>query len=224
MVASRGAFGPITGNIALPKFFRFTMKGHCVEANGTSKLLINYIDFYRVSGPGTDTEAQIGAAVFSTFATTAQVAFSDKYIFDAYNSKFFDDPLNLGVDLSPAFTGAIGGDRQPSFNSVVTRKKSGLAGRSQNGSNHWAPVAESDTTLDELNAGAINRWDAFASQLQNLVGGLTPVADTWQPVVLSPTKSAAGWIASPRRLYGAYITTFTANHVIGTMLRRKERP
>jgi len=222
MPVSTPTFQNIAGTPATPCFCEFVFRGHSVEAGGGARKFINILHFTRVAGPGTGTEAQFLTAVDGALATSLSAALSDLYVADDTVTRFMDDPTRMGVVGGNSLVGARGGDRLPDFNAVVTRKITAGRGRSYRGSNHWGPIAESDTDLDKLVAGAQGRWDDVATNLAAIgTGSITVGSDTWKLIVLSPTLSDL--ISNPSLFTGAIVTNSIANSIVGTMRRRKEK-
>jgi len=213
-------FSNVTGTPATPTFAELIYVGHSVESNGSSQAILNIIHFARISGPGTDTEADLVTAVKAELDTVLSNALSVGYVPDEVTCRFMDDPTRAKAVFTNDIIAAVTGDRHPSFVAAVTRKITYGRGRSYRGSTHWAPIAESQTTLDQLNAGAITLWDLVVTGLQNLSAPFVAVADTWQMIVLSPTLS--NLTVNPSLFSGAVCNEALLNHVVGTMRRRKQ--
>ncbi len=212
-------FNKVVGTPASPTFAEYLIRGHSVESNGSSQAIINQLHFARISGPGTDDENDLYLAVSTLIDTTLGLALSNSYVADDTSIRFMDDPTRAPVLATNLIVGGVTGDRLPSFNAVVTRKLTYGRGRSYKGSNHWAPIAESQTTLDELNAGAQTLWNNFVGQEQNLANTFVALADTWQLIVLSPTLS--DFTVNPGLFSGSIVKTISLNNLLGTMKRRK---
>lgn len=213
-------FVNVTGTPASPTFAEYVIKGHVVESSGASQQIINILHFARISGPGTDTEAHLYAAVSGLLDGALDAALSDTYVPDETLVRFMDDPMRAAFPNANALTGAIAGDRHPSFTAVVTRKKTAGRGRSFKGSNHWAPIAESDTLLDQLAGASVARWAAVEIALETMCVPFAGNADMWQLMVLSPTLS--DFSLNPSVFTGALCNDIILNLVVGTMRRRKQ--
>lgn len=214
-------FRNLAGNPASPMFARVTLKGHTVETDGTSRPTWNVFDFRRRGTGGMPNDSALMVEYLAQIVAACSAAFSDKYIADTIEQKFLDDPAFLPVSLPNDIVGAVTGDRMPSGNGCVTfRLKCNAAGRAFRGSKHFSPVAESQTTLDVLNAGAITLWNAVgAALLASPIDDLT--GNDWDLIVLSADQSDL--TVSPAIFTGAYVVTDPLNLRIGTMRRRRQR-
>jgi len=212
-------FQNVLGTPATPSFFEWVLRGHAVESDGSSQRFFNILHFARLAGPGTASELNVGDAIMAALTIDLSAALSVAYVADDYTGRFMDDPTHAAVIGANTLVGAITGDRLPSFNAVVTRKKTVGRGRSFKGSNHWGPIAESDTTLDTLNVGAATRWGAVVTSLQTISTPFVVGSDTWQLIVLSQVLS--NLTANPSLFSGATVQANLLNGTIGTMRRRK---
>jgi len=214
-------FENVVGTPGNPSFVEYLIKGHAVETVGTQQF-INQLHFVKVGGLGLPTDlVQLSVAIKAIIDAPLSAALSDTYVADDVTLRALDSPLNLPLSDGNAIVGAITGDRLPSFNSVVTRKYTFGRGRSFRGSNHWGPIAESDTLLDQLTGAAITRWNAVAAAINSLFNFVDSVGNVWSLIVLSQLLSDL--TANPSVFTGSQIRLCTANLVIGTMKRRKQR-
>ncbi len=212
------------GTPANPQYAEMVVKGHSVESDGGSKPILNIFHFARRSGPGTGTETELYTVIGGLVDATISLALSVAYVPDETTMRFMDDPTRAAVSNTNLWVGAVTGDRLPNFNAVVIRKNTFARGRSYRGSTHYAPIAESQTTLDNLNAGAITLWGNVVLAWNALLapaGFVTPDGSTWGMIVLSPTLS--NLTSNPIAASGSFVKDFTLNNRIGTMKRRKDR-
>jgi len=224
MAVTANTFQNIAGTPVTPQFAEYVIKGSAVESDGGSKNFFNILHFARISGPGTMTEAQLYAAVAATLDAAVGAALSSTYVAGSTDVRFMDDPTRAAVVNANAIIGTVAGDRLPTFNAAVTRKNTYARGRSYRGSNHWGPIAESQTLLDNLTAAGLLLWQAVSAQLVILAtpGSLvTPDGSAWRLMVLSPTLS--NLTSNPISVTGSFVQTSPTNRRLGTMKRRKDR-
>lgn len=203
-----------------PQFIEFLYRGHSVESDGSTQQIINQLHFVKTFSLGVPTNLiSVYNLVTGVLDAPLSAALSVTYVADNVTLRAMDSPLNLAVPMLNQVVGAVTGDRLPSFNSVVTRKYTNARGRSFRGSNHWAPIAESQTLLDNLTAGGQTLWDAVATALATFVGLVDGDGNAWSLFVLSRLKSDL--LANPSLFTGATILNSTANALLGTMKRRK---
>lgn len=225
MAVITNVFENLAGTPATPQFAEFILKGHSVEADGGSKNFVNIFHLARTAGPGISSEAALETAIMAILPSPLVAALSVAYVGDYVSTRFMDDPLRAPVLGANTVTGTVAGDRLPNYAAVVIRKNTYARGRSFRGSNHYGPIAESQTTLDNLNAGAITLWNAVAAALATIAAGLTLASgDVWKLAVFSPTLS--NFISSPIAVTGSLVNLSTGlvlNTRMGTMTRRKDR-
>lgn len=218
-------FNRVAGTPANPQFCELVMKGHSIEADGGSKPIVNIFHFVRETGPGTGLEVDVINQFLMLIAGAMNLAFSTDYIPDVITSRFMDDPLRAPVSIVNPLVPTIAGDRLPNFNAVVIRKGTYARGRSYRGSNHYGPIAESQTLLDNLTGAASVLWGNIKDVLVAMggTGGGVVTADgsTWRLAVFSPTLS--DYTVSPILVTGSYVKDCVLNLRLGTMKRRKDR-
>lgn len=208
------------GTPADPQFVEFLFRGHSVESDGSLQQIINQLHFVKTFSLGVPTNlANVYTLIDSVFSAPLSAALSVAYVPDNCTIRAMDSPLFLPQVQPNTLVGAVTGDRLPSFNAVVTRKYTNARGRSFRGSNHWAPIAESQTLLDNLTAGGQTLWDAVATAIQTFIGLVDADNNAWSLMVLSRLKSDL--ISNPSLFTGATIVSSTANALLGTMKRRK---
>lgn len=223
MPVSSNNFSLVSGTPLTPQFAEIVIRGHSVESDGGSKPFVNILHFIRTAGPGTGTELQLLSAVMGIIAGDLSNALSVTYLPDDNTCRFMDDPINLGSNNANPIAGTAAGDRLPNFNAVVIRKNTFARGQSYRGSNHWGPIAESQTLLDNIGAGSLGLWNAIVASFGGLIGAGFATADlsTWKLCVLSTTLSNLS--ASPILATGSVVRAFVLNIRLGTMKRRKDK-
>lgn len=225
MLLAPGAFVNQPGDITDPDFLRVVFKGRqgILGPAAGIKPHVNILDFRRSS-------AAFPGGTLATFLTNMlaviQVELLDcmttDFQLDTIEAVYLPDPLSIPVVDTQNAPGTIAQDPQPSFDAVTIRKRTSVPSRSFRGSMHVGSVPETFTTKNVLNATGTAAWDLLMAQMQLLVdNGVSDGAQTWAPVVLSPTLST--WNVSPRVFTGAAIETFVYNLRVGSMTRRKQK-
>ena len=222
MALSPGAFIRVAGTPATPQFARIVIRGITTESNATSKPCFNIIDF-RCVGPGAGGSLLTLMNSFQASIETQLLAcVTADYTLDSYLAKYLDNPLSLPEVKSVANPGTVSTDRGPSFNSVVVRKKSGIASRSYRGSMHFGAVPETFTTKDELNSTGLTPYNSLTAAFSNLISsGIGDGVNTFFPIIISSVQS--NLLSNPAIISGAAVTSYFLNTKIGTMKRRKEK-
>lgn len=136
------------------------------------------------------------------------------------------NPPHLIATSTPAAPtlGTITGDYLPRLTAGKASKESGVAGRSNRGSIHFAGIPESSTTGDRIAPTPLANLQSMATGLltSDLAFFVGLVAYRFHTVVYSPTKiDRLGVVGA--NAYGGTIQTIvsTFNSKVGTMKRRK---
>lgn len=222
MALAPGAVLNVSGSLTNPKCTRLAIIGHTLESNGTSKQMVNVLDFW--------CPTPLPGGALATFITSYQgftetlylACLSIDYTIDAYVAKYLDNPLSIPAVLPVSASGGVSGDRAASFTSGVIQKNTTVPSRNFRGAMHIGALSESFTTKDILNSTGTAAYNPLASALTGLVtSGVSDGAQAWFPIILSTTLS--NLFAAPAIFSYAPIVTFTTNLTIGTMKRRKEK-
>jgi hypothetical protein len=215
-------FTNMVGTPMAPLFCEVIYASNIALSGGGSKEVLNVYHLRRLGGTGGGTADSVGQALMGILQGSLNSALSVAYIAGVRKCRFMDDPTSAQTVQAESTIGTVTGDRLPLFNSVCLRLKTDGRGRNYRGSKHWAPIAESQTLLDKLTAGGQTLWDAVATAHVAAIGVVIDnVGAYWTPIVLSTTLSQL--TLNPAIFTGADITAVTANSIIGTMRRRKER-
>ncbi len=213
-------FEHFPGNIGDPQFIEWVYKGHVVESVGTQQL-INILHFLKVNSTGTPTNlANVFALIDGLLSPAVGAAISDLYVADETTLRAMDNAFHPPIVFGNNIVGAPTGARLPSFNSAVVRKDTYGRGRRFRGSNHWAPVASSTVTLDQLTGAGLVAFQGLATALAALTNITDMDGNTWSLFVLSSSNSITN--SNPTDFSGSIVRTCSANLKIGTMKRRKE--
>lgn len=222
MAAPGGPFYKTPGSLTAPAFAEVVYRGHTVESNGGNRPTLNVYHFLRRPSVTAPVEVSLMNAVAGVVDAPLSAAYSNTYVADSMSGRFMDNPASLAVSQMNAIAGAITGDRMPSGNGAVTvQLKTNGRGANYRGSKHFSPIAESDTTLDNLNAGAITRWTAVSAALNSMSGLVDSDGNVWDQIVLSQDLSEL--TATPALFTGAYVVNTVLNQQVGTMRRRRQK-
>jgi hypothetical protein len=192
-----------------------------VTADGGTQRVVNVYHYARDPGnPGTIDLPTLGSNIINDFNGTISNALSTAYTGATATARILDDPTSLPVVLTPPASGGITGDRLPTFNAVSVDLITSARGRCFRGRKHFAPIAEGQTTLDELTAGGQTLWDAVATLLGNPHAQSDSGANTYRLCVLSRTNSTL--VGPSINFTYAIVSSAIASPKLGTMKRRKE--
>lgn len=195
------------------------VKGTAAEPGGTLKNIFNVFHYALGPSGAAASALAVGNAFVAQVWPNIAPALSIGYKASEVDARLLDDPTNPAVVCTKQADGATAGDWLPPHNAVTIILKANLRGRNYRGSKHFSPVAESDTTADEINAAALAKWQAVRDTLG---AALSPSgAGQYFPVILSRTKSQL--VKAPVTIDAANFSQQLLNLTIGTMRRRKEK-
>jgi len=189
--------------------------------DGLFRDLFNVFHYHNLIDGGPLDKAAMLASFISTVGDNIVPLMNVRVTGGKADLRVMDNPLDLVIEQglgNPA--GAVTGDPLSAALALVMTIDTGVRGRSFRGRKHFGGLSESDSDGgDELKAGVIAAWASVASTISaNLVLG---DGNTYEPCVLSPTLSSL--YQDPPFFTGATPGTFTVNHILGTMRKRKER-
>jgi hypothetical protein len=185
-----------------------------------TKKFANVYHFARIAGAGTPIKSQLNTAFQSTIVAPLLLALNEDYQQTFNVVRFIDDALDLPQEFAQAGVGAITGQRLPDFVTASIGLKSAVRSRSARGRKSLGPITESSTTGDELTAGAITLFGAYATAL---AGGFTDGSgNVWASVVRS-SKPPAQYRVNPVVVQVYYVTLVTVISILGILKRRKVR-
>ena len=218
-----GAIRNVSGIPATPIFAEVILQAAVPLANGGTRPFLNVFHFRQISVvPALGVLADLKTSVNGALEAALEDALSIQYQNGKFKARWMDDPTFAYDTPNKDIDGTVTGDRATAFNAVTIQMRSDARGRNFRGSKHFGPIAESQTTLDDLNAGAITKWQAVADAIASMVGTVSGGnATSWTPIILSPTLSDLE--ASPCVFTFADLTDCVLNNTVGTMRRRRER-
>lgn len=203
----------------LAEYVQIVTRAH--PAAGTepkTKSCSNVYVFRRTVVSGTPPKAPIAAAFVTAIQTPLKACLSVSYITDFIDTRFLDDPTDPYLTAALVANGTVSGDSLPSVNNATVRLRTPFRGRSNQGSKHFGPIAESSTTLDGLTSGAITLFQTFITAY--LAGFTDANGFVWQPFLVSAINSH--FSPTTAVVVGNNVTSATINPYLGIMRRRKE--
>lgn len=218
-----GVFTNIVGTPSTPQFAEMVINGTTLESNGSTKPCIQVMHFRSLSPVGGGAAQTLAQGMLAVMSAELLACCSADYTLVSATCKFIDDPLAIVATELDGGVGTVSTDRKSSLNSVVVRKLTTIPSRSYRGSMHFGAVPESFTTKDILNGTGTTAYGTLVTAFGTLVSsGLSDGFNDFFPVVLSSILSDR--VASPSVFTGANITAYFLNTVLGSMVRRKQRP
>lgn len=196
--------------------------GHVVESNASIRHVLNVFHYARFSGAGVVNRSAIASNLGGNLSGPVSNVLSVDYVADGCTVRALDAETDA-PDPQPTLwaTGLVAGDRMPSYGAVYMGLKTGVRGRSFLGSKHFGPIAESSTTLDELNAGALTDWADVVTAMLASLSLSDGVGNVFNLVVLSRKLSVLTG-ASISFCY-ADVIDVVVSETMGTMRHRKQR-
>jgi len=200
-------------------FVELTMRGTVTRSSGGDEIVSNVFHYVCLPGASTLSPANVAAAFNAKMGGSVPAVLSDTYISIETLYRNLMSPLNPVIITAVIADGVVTGDRLPLMSSAVIRLKCADRGKRFRGSKHLAPLAESQTLLDELTAGVLVTMGtvgtAFSTTFTDSDGNV------WNPIVLSRTYSNLTAL-TPTFVF-SLVNGFIVNKTVGTMRRRKEK-
>lgn len=210
--------------MSVGSYIEIVQKGHVAETSGDVPFRAVFT-FQASSPPVTMDEGHIATAFIALAGTHWAAANSVVYVDDGFDIRCLDDETNPVVTVATGLgDGTVSGAALPDKLAVYIRLRGVKRGRFALGSKHLGPIAASDVdaNAENLNSGAIGRWQDLADDLR------TPFTDsdgnTWTPTVLSREMSV---LTNPTSITMTNLINDTqgaeVRAEIGTMRRRRVR-
>lgn len=200
-------------------YFRVVTRAHGLStAEPRTKPIFNVWDFKRTSTGGTPSKANAYTAFLAAVMVPLKACLSVSYVTDWSDYRWLDDPLDPWTTVALAQTGTVAADSIPTINNVYVKLGTGVRGQSNRGSKHFGPIAESSTTLDQLNAGSLTLFATFGTSY--LTGFTASDGNIYQPFLVSQIDST--FDDTTANVVGRVITNVTTNAVLGMMRRRAQ--
>ena len=180
--------------------------------------MYNVYDWQRTVSGGSPSKSQALTAFKASIQAPLLNCLSVSYIGDFSDVRWLDDPLDPFTTTTNASNGQVTLDSLPSINNVYMKLGTGFRGGSNRGAKRFGPIAESSTTLDQLNAGAITLFGTFSTAY--LAGFTAADGFVYKPFLVSQIQST--FTPTSAVVKGNLITSTTLNPVLGRLLRRAE--
>ena len=195
------------------------MKGS-IAAEGASVRNVEFVfHFKRTTNVHAVDKGHIAAAFQTAIGSVVLAALNIAYTQTANWVRFLDDALDSYQSTTEAGVGAITGDPLGDLVAVVLQLKTGMRGKSYNGSKHFAPASESDSIGNTINAGAQTNFNAIGTAI---VAGFTDSdGNVWLPTIFSRHLSQVR--TNPTTVIANQVTSTLLNKTLGTMRRRKSK-
>jgi hypothetical protein len=208
---------------SFPDCIQFQVQGYVVESSGYRRPVWN-VYTYRIP-PACYTAAHrlsftndFASAITNQLNAAFSVEYRGVMIWAWYPTLTGDKP----VPMYPPANGSILGDRLPLHQCVYVRLLTAERGKSFIGSKRLAPVAVSEVTKDELNAGGVFQWGQGILNFARTLVTVTPIAGlSFTPIVWSRLLSPSPSSTVP--VVGADITSAMFDKTICVWRHRRER-
>lgn len=202
-------------------FLRVVTRAHALSTSEPrTKPIDNVWDFRRTTTGGSPSKSSAYTAFLAAVMVPLKACLSVSYVTDFADYRWLDDPLDPNTTVALAATGTVTGDSIPSLNNAYLKLSTGTRGGSNRGAKHLGAIAESSTTLDQLNAGAITLFGTFATSY--LAGFTAADGFVYQPFLVSQIQSTFSMRPPTANVVGRIITTTVLNTVLGRMERRAQ--
>lgn len=200
-------------------YLRIQIRAHALSTNEPrTKPIYNVFDFKRTTTTGTPSKTSAYNAFLAGMMASLKACLSVSYVTDYADYRWLDDPLDPFTTVTLAANGTVSGDSLPSINNVYEKLGTGIRGQSNRGAKHFGPIAESSTTLDEINAGSVTLFSTWAGAY--LTGITAGDGFIYQPFLVSAKQSS--FSPTVANVVGSLITTVTTNVILGKMDRRSQ--
>lgn len=189
-----------------------------VSQTGVATKLIEFVFAYRRT---TFTVVADKASFEAGFQTKVPAAvlplLNAAYLQSANKVRWLDDATDAPLTVARAVAGAVVGDQQQNFDTLVFQFKTAYRGKSGRGSKHFAPLTAADTLGNILVAGTITAWNAIVPNM--LTSFTDSTGNVWRPCIFSRKLSAIK--ANPTTVITNDLVAAILNKTTGTMRRRK---
>jgi hypothetical protein len=207
---------PIADNLKF--LFRIDVTANVAAAGGRAIPQRNTFYYRRTATTFLSNKTQLNTIFVTTVLTPLIAALNSRYVTNLNLIRCINDATDAYAQFTPALTGAITTDSYDSRSSVYMQLRSGFRGRAFNGSKHFSPLSEIDTTGDVLTGTGLTRWQAVATALGATMtdaGG-----NIWVPCILSgPPISQIE--TNPTTVFTWDVASVALNKAVGQMRRRR---
>jgi len=198
--------------------FEIQLVSHMTSSGGR-QVPVRNVFYYARSAPLAPLPlyTDIISAFDALVGTPLYAALNARYTGEFFLCRCIDDPTDQYVEVVNASVGLIATDSYDSRSAVYIQLVSGYRGRSWNGSKHFAPLSEADTTGDILTGAGLTRWEAVRDALK---ATFTATGQVFRPVIFS-RKNSDLTIMPQALVNTADVKNALLNKNIGDMRRRK---
>lgn len=209
-------------NVGNPfNYCEIVCQANAVARGGGVKNFFNVFHFSRANNLLAISEANIATAFATAIQTPLLAALNVDYTQTALTVRLFEDATRIKYILSQSGVGGRPNDRLPDFGCVTIQLKTVVRGKTGRGSKHFGPIAEDDTTGDDLVAGAVTRFNAVGAAI--IAGFTDSDTNVWLPGLKGAERilSPAQYEVNPTTTVFTSVTSYLLNKSLGTMRRRK---
>lgn len=200
-------------------YVEIVVKGHADPGTETAiKKAYNVYVYKRAATTPALNKANVATAFKTAVIDVLKDLLSVSYKADSIDIRALDDHLDPYLPVAHTADGTVAGDSLPSTNNVVMHMKTSVRGRAYRGRKHFSPIAEADTTLDNLKATPIANWASFGAAY--LAGFTDSDGSVWVPHVVQYSLSAFTPLGNV--VVSTPVSSVTVNATLGTMKRRKQ--
>jgi len=194
--------------------------GLILQSNSVGRRFANVWHLARENAGGAPVLADLASNVATQLTTLMPPVLHTGYVSDGATIRPLDDPTVAALDVPDYWPdGAATGDRYADFGAWTMEIHTGLRGRCFRGRKHFGPVAEAQTTLDEIAAASTADFLAAVGAWEALTGLGDSGGNTWGLCVVSRKNSI---LTGPSIvLTWADFTACTLQPALGTMRHRK---
>jgi len=187
----------------------------------TVKTMLNVFHFRRTNTPAAANKGNVAGAFSAQVVTPWLLLVNAALKVATISVRWLDDVEDQYNDTTVNNVGNVAGDPLSMHSAAMLHFKTGLRGRSRQGSKHFGGMSESDCTTygDTWNAGALTRIGDVADAIE---AGFTEAGgNVWVPCIVSRIHSQLA--TNPTFIEKADVTQIRVNKTVGTMKHRKAR-
>lgn len=193
------------------------------KSDNSGKPVVNVFHFVSSSPNVTPDKNAIIVDFASVLTDFVRAILHTTYKVQRYRCRFVDNPLDPYLDVGSTAAGTATGDATSTDLAIFYAMRTGIRGRSYNGSKHFSPTTEDLVTGDRLTR-TMGVIPAVLTTLRDKL--LLPIHDTtavvpYSPCVLSPTLSVTP--LGSGGIFVSGVTQVLLNDTTGTMRHRREK-
>lgn len=202
---------------AAPLILEVITQAHMVAAGGRQVPDKNIFHYMRTGTLIAPSKTAFITAFQTNVLAFMAAALNVRWAMEVILCRWLDDATDQYIQVTDTSVGAIATDSYDSRSAVYMQFRSGFRGRNWNGSKHFGPLSEIDTTGDILTGAGLARFQTLqakcALQFTDLPG------QVYKPVVFSRTLSQVAF--NPTNVLVSDVTSVALNKSVGSMKRRR---